>query len=93
MVGIGGMAGAIGGMLIAKIVGYVLQWTGSYRVPFLIAGAAYLLALGLHSLLAPALGTSAAGCLRQLHDPRSFQLTWKNALVTGSTVGLAPPSP
>ena len=55
VVGIGGMAGAIGGMLIAKIVGYVLQWTGSYRVPFLIAGGAYLLALGVIQLLAPRL--------------------------------------
>ena len=34
VVGIGGMAGAIGGMLMAKIVGYVLQWTGSYMIPF-----------------------------------------------------------
>jgi len=54
-VGIGGMAGAIGGMLIAKVVGYVLQWTGSYQVPFAIAGVAYLLALGLIHLLAPGL--------------------------------------
>jgi ACS family hexuronate transporter-like MFS transporter len=42
-------------MLIAKIVGYVLQWTGSYRVPFLIAGAAYLVALSAIHLLAPKL--------------------------------------
>src|SRR5436190_325868 len=34
VVGIGGMAGAIGGMLIATIVGHVLQWSGSYMVPF-----------------------------------------------------------
>jgi MFS transporter, ACS family, hexuronate transporter len=53
VVGIGGMAGAIGGMLIAKIVGYVLQWTGSYRIPFLIAGLAYIIALGFIHLLAP----------------------------------------
>ena len=45
IVGIGGMAGAVGGMLIAKIVGYALQWTGSYRIPFLMAGTAYLVAL------------------------------------------------
>ena len=53
VVGIGGMAGAIGGMLIAKIVGYVLQWTGSYRIPFLMAGLAYVIALGFIHLLAP----------------------------------------
>jgi ACS family hexuronate transporter-like MFS transporter len=55
VVGIGGMAGAVGGMLMAKIVGYVLQWTGSYRIPFFIAGSAYLAALGIIQLLAPRL--------------------------------------
>jgi ACS family hexuronate transporter-like MFS transporter len=55
VVGIGGMAGAIGGMLIAKVVGYALQWTGSYMVPFLIAGFAYLLALATIQILAPKL--------------------------------------
>ena len=49
------MAGAIGGMLMAKIVGYVLQWTGSYMIPFLIAGSAYLLALALLHVLTPRL--------------------------------------
>jgi ACS family hexuronate transporter-like MFS transporter len=49
------MAGAIGGMLIAKIVGYTLQWTGSYMVPFLIAGFAYLLALAAIQILVPRL--------------------------------------
>ena len=53
VVGIGGMAGAVGGMLIAKIVGYVLQWTGSYRIPFLIAGSSYLVALAAIHLLTP----------------------------------------
>jgi ACS family hexuronate transporter-like MFS transporter len=53
--GIGGMAGAIGGMLIAKIVSYVLQWTGSYMIPFVIASCAYLVALAVIHLLAPRL--------------------------------------
>jgi ACS family hexuronate transporter-like MFS transporter len=51
--GIGGMAGAVGGMLIAEIVGHVLQWTGSYMIPFLIAGSAYLIALLLIHTLSP----------------------------------------
>jgi ACS family hexuronate transporter-like MFS transporter len=52
VVGIGSMAGAVGGMLIAKIVGYALQATGSYFVPFVLSGAAYLIALGLlHSVV------------------------------------------
>ena len=55
VVGMGGMAGAIGGMLIAKIVGYVLQWTGSYMIPFFMAGLAYLIALAAIQLLAPRL--------------------------------------
>src|SRR5580700_1490263 len=55
VVGIGGMAGAIGGIFVASLVGHVLQWTGSYRVPFLIASAAYLLALAAIHLLAPRL--------------------------------------
>jgi ACS family hexuronate transporter-like MFS transporter len=49
------MAGAIGGLLIATVVGHVLQWTGSYMVPFLIAGSAYLIALGLIQVLSPKL--------------------------------------
>ncbi len=53
VVGIGGMAGAIGGMFIAKLVGYVLQWTGSYFSIFIIAGSAYLLALLFVHLLVP----------------------------------------
>jgi ACS family hexuronate transporter-like MFS transporter len=53
VVGIGGMAGALGGLCIAWVVGHVLQWTGSYKVPFLIAGAAYLLALAIIHALVP----------------------------------------
>jgi len=55
VVGTGGMAGAVGGMFIAKVVGYVLQSTGSYMVPFLIAGSAYFIALAAIQILAPKL--------------------------------------
>jgi len=55
VVGIGGMAGAIGGFFIATVVGHVLQWTGSYMIPFVIAGAAYLLALAVIHILSPRL--------------------------------------
>jgi ACS family hexuronate transporter-like MFS transporter len=51
--GIGGAAGAVGGMLIAEVVAHILQWTGSYRIPFFIAGASYLFALAIMQLLAP----------------------------------------
>jgi MFS transporter, ACS family, aldohexuronate transporter len=53
VVGMGGMAGAIGGMLIALVVGQVLQRTGSYVPIFIMAGCAYLLALGIIHLLVP----------------------------------------
>ncbi len=53
VVGIGGMAGAVGGMLIALVVGQVLQTTGSYVPIFLMAGLAYLVALGFIQLLVP----------------------------------------
>jgi ACS family hexuronate transporter-like MFS transporter len=53
VVGIGGMAGAVGGMLIAKIVGYVLEWTGSYLPVFIIAGSMYLIALLFIHLIVP----------------------------------------
>jgi ACS family hexuronate transporter-like MFS transporter len=55
VVGLGGMAGAIGGMLIAKLTGYVLQVTGSYVPVFLMAAFAYLTALAVIHLLVPRL--------------------------------------
>lgn len=51
--GFGGMAGAVGGMLIAKITGYLLEVTHSYMVVFIIAGTIYLFALLVFQLLAP----------------------------------------
>jgi ACS family hexuronate transporter-like MFS transporter len=61
VVGIGGMAGAVGGMLIAEIVGHVLQWAGSYVVPFFMAASAYLVALLFIQLLSPALEPAPIG--------------------------------
>jgi MFS transporter, ACS family, hexuronate transporter len=55
VVGIGGMAGAVGGMVISLVVGEILQRTGSYVPIFIIAGSAYLLALLVVHLLAPKL--------------------------------------
>jgi ACS family hexuronate transporter-like MFS transporter len=55
VVGIGGMAGALSGMLLAELVGLVLQNTGSYHVLFLIPPFAYLLAVGIVHLLSPGL--------------------------------------
>jgi ACS family hexuronate transporter-like MFS transporter len=55
VVGIGGMAGSIGGMLIALVVGVILERTGSYVPIFIIAASAYLFALLVIHLLAPRL--------------------------------------
>jgi ACS family hexuronate transporter-like MFS transporter len=45
VVGIGGMAGALGGIVFAKMTGYILEYTKSYTIPFLIASSIYLLNL------------------------------------------------
>jgi MFS transporter, ACS family, aldohexuronate transporter len=55
VVGIGGMAGSVGGMLIATTVGLILQYTGSYFPIFIMAGSAYLVALVIIHLLVPTL--------------------------------------
>jgi ACS family hexuronate transporter-like MFS transporter len=58
VVGLGGMAGAVGGMLIAKITGYILQATGSYVPVFVMASLAYLVALGVIHALVPRIAPS-----------------------------------
>ena len=55
IVGIGRMAGAVGGMLIAPLVGIILERTGSYVPIFAIAASAYLVALLIIHLLVPKL--------------------------------------
>jgi ACS family hexuronate transporter-like MFS transporter len=55
VVGMGGFAGAVGGMLISTVIGLLLQATGSYVPVFMLAGSAYLIALGVVHALAPRL--------------------------------------
>ncbi len=55
VVGLGGFAGAVGGMAIATFTGIVLQTTGSYIPMFIIAGSAYLLGLAAIHALSPRL--------------------------------------
>jgi ACS family hexuronate transporter-like MFS transporter len=59
VVGIGGMLGAVGGMIISPVVGYILQTTGSYVPIFIMAASAYLIALLIIHLLAPRLEPAA----------------------------------
>lgn len=67
VVGMAGMAGSIGGMLIAEVVGYLLQRTGSYYPIFAIAACAYLVAIGVIHLIAPDIRPVPIG--RFNHDP------------------------
>ena len=54
VVGIGGMAGALGGATMAVATGYILQSTGqNYSIVFTIAGTLYLIALLVIHVLAP----------------------------------------
>jgi ACS family hexuronate transporter-like MFS transporter len=61
VVGLGGVAGAVGGMLISKFTGFLLEATGSYVPVFVMAGSAYLIALAIVHLLVPRLEPAAIG--------------------------------
>jgi ACS family hexuronate transporter-like MFS transporter len=54
--GLGGMAGAVGGMAVAPLIGYWLDFSHqAYGPLFLLAGVMYLITLGLIQLLLPRL--------------------------------------
>jgi ACS family hexuronate transporter-like MFS transporter len=53
VVGLGGLAGAAGGMLMSKYAGMVLETIGTYTPIFVVSGFAYLLALAVTHLLNP----------------------------------------
>jgi ACS family hexuronate transporter-like MFS transporter len=55
VVGIGGALGALGIALMQKLAGYMVQWTGSYALLFMICASLYLVALGVIHLMAPRL--------------------------------------
>lgn len=86
VIGFGGMAGAFGGMLIAKLTGYLLETTGSYLPVFLIAGSAYLAALLITHLLAPARLDCVAGELHAAHPDGTATL---HGVVTARRASLA----
>jgi ACS family hexuronate transporter-like MFS transporter len=69
MMGIGGMGGAIGGIVIAQTAGRILQITGSYHALFVMAAAAYFVALGLLHLLSPRLAPVTAGVVTEASAP------------------------
>jgi ACS family hexuronate transporter-like MFS transporter len=53
VVGLGGGAGAMGGLIIAPVAGYTLQWFHTYVPLFIIAGVMHPLAIGVIQLLIP----------------------------------------
>jgi len=53
MAGVGGMFGALGGMGIAQLAGYVLETTKSYALLFALVPCAYFLALLILQILLP----------------------------------------
>jgi len=55
VVGFATLLGTVSGMFISKMVGYILQRTGSYVPVFVLAGSAYLVALACVQALAPRL--------------------------------------
>jgi ACS family hexuronate transporter-like MFS transporter len=61
VVGLGGAAGAVGGMIIAPVAGYVLQWFHTYVPLFIIAGIMHPLALVFVHRLVPKVAPVAGG--------------------------------
>ncbi|MBV9931450.1 MAG: MFS transporter [Alphaproteobacteria bacterium] len=55
VVGIGGTAGAVGGMIFSLYIGQVLERLGTYSLIFYVAGSVYLIALAIIHLLTPRL--------------------------------------
>jgi ACS family hexuronate transporter-like MFS transporter len=55
VVGIGGMAGAVGGMLMSKYNGYILDVFGSYQPIFALAGGAYIAGIAVIHFFSPRL--------------------------------------
>jgi ACS family hexuronate transporter-like MFS transporter len=53
VIGFGGASGALGGMLMAKYAGWILETVGSYTPIFVVAACAYLAALSVVHLLVP----------------------------------------
>ena len=53
VIGLGGAAGALGGVVIAKLAGEVLGRTGGYTPLMIVASLAYVVALLLHKAIAP----------------------------------------
>lgn len=63
VIGLGGLSGAVGGMLMAKFAGVILGTLGSYQPIFVVAACAYLVALGVIHLIVPRYAPVAVAAL------------------------------
>jgi ACS family hexuronate transporter-like MFS transporter len=70
VIGIGGAAGGIGGMLMAKYAGWILDRVGDYTPIFALAAGAYLVALAFIHLMSPRLAPAAEAGRGALADQR-----------------------
>jgi MFS transporter, ACS family, hexuronate transporter len=71
VVGFGTLLGTISGMFISKMVGYILQRTGSYLPIFVLAGSAYLVALCFVQVLVPRVDQAEISDARLVQHTRS----------------------
>jgi ACS family hexuronate transporter-like MFS transporter len=55
VIGIGGTAGAVGGMIFSLYIGQVLERLGTYSLIFYVSGSVYLIALAIIHFLSPRL--------------------------------------
>ncbi len=72
VIGVGGTMGAIGGMLMAKYAGYVLDHIGNYTPIFIVASGVYLFAVLVIHLLTPRMEPVTAASLQRVpaaHQP------------------------
>ena len=63
------MIGSLGGVLFQKLAGYVVKWTDSYVVLFVISGLAYVTALLVLRILSPRLSPAK---LERTRESTSF---------------------
>jgi ACS family hexuronate transporter-like MFS transporter len=61
VIGIAGMAGALGGILMQAASGRIKEMTGSYLIMFVVAGSIYLVSVLVVHTLAPRLVPPALG--------------------------------
>ncbi|HEY6451959.1 MAG TPA: MFS transporter [Steroidobacteraceae bacterium] len=74
LVGIGGTAGAVGGMLLSKYTGWVLDRVGSFAPIFALGGSAYVLALLVVHVLSPRLAPARVGSNTSIAGSRRAML-------------------